>query len=113
MVTNYLSGYKEVAHQFHMGYVYSSFCIRYIADTGTVTDLTAVQTGFTTVCITWTASPSTRYQVTVVSAPINETVSETSYTATLQPGNHTIVVRVHTQHYPSMRTSVDVTVNGN
>ena len=85
-------------------------------DSGTVTDLTAVQTGFTTVCISWTApstAPSTRrYQVTVVSTPINGTVSGTSYIATLQPGNHTFTVRALTQHYPSMETSVDVTVTG-
>ena len=48
----------------------------------------------------------------MVSANINEIVLGTSYNATLQPGNHTIMVRVLTQHYPSGRMSVNVTVTG-
>ena len=79
-------------------------------------NLTAVQANFTTVHISWTA-PSTApsigsYQITVASGNISETISGTSYNATLEPGHHTITVRALTQHYPSVRVSVDVTVTG-
>ena len=84
------------------------------------TDVTAQQTGVSTVLITWTAPsppPTDGYQVQITRGSITttETVPVTSYTkSTLQHEVYSIRVKSLTQHLPSEATeTVDITVTGN
>ena len=84
---------------------------------GSVTDLTAVQTGLTTVRVTWTATPGPPaggYQITVAEASIDVTGQESPYTfATSELGVHTVQVMYTSQHFPNEEAvTVDVTVDG-
>ena len=84
---------------------------------GDITDLTAEQTGFTTVQVTWTAPlypPAGGYQITVAEASIsNANDQESPYTfTTSELGVHTVQVTPSSQHFPGQTVSVMVTVEG-
>ena len=83
---------------------------------GDVTDLAAVQTGLTTVQVTWTAPPGPPaggYTITVAEANINVTIQESPYTfTTSEVGVHTVQVTPSSQHFPGQTMSVMVTVEG-
>ena len=84
---------------------------------GDITDLTAVQTGLTTVQVTWTAPPGPPaggYQITVAEASIDITSQESPYTfTTSELGVHTVQVMYTSQHFPNEEAvTVDVTVDG-
>ena len=83
---------------------------------GSITDLTAEQTGLTTVQVTWTAPPGPPaggYQITVVEASIDVTGQESPYTfTTSELGVHTVQVTPSSQHFPGQAVSVMVTVEG-
>ena len=74
---------------------------------GVITDLTAVQTGLTTVQVTWTAPPvrgppAGGYQITVAEANIDVTGQESPYTFTTSKfGVHTVQVMYTSQHFPN------------
>ena len=84
---------------------------------GTITSLTAVQTGLTTVQVTWTAPPGPPaggYQITVAEANINVTGQESPYTfTTSELGVHTVQVLYTSQHFLNEQAMpVMVTVEG-
>ena len=84
---------------------------------GDITDLTAVQTGLTTVQVTWTAPPGPPaggYRITVAEASIsNANDQESPYTfTTSELGVHTVQVTPSPQHFPGQTVSVIVTVEG-
>ena len=84
---------------------------------GEITDLTAVQTGLTTVQVTWTAPPGPPaggYRITVAEASIsNANDQESPYTfTTSELGVHTVQVTPSPQHFPGQTVSVMVTVEG-
>ena len=85
---------------------------------GVITDLTAVQTGLTTVRVTWTAPPGPPaggYQITVAEASIYVTgCSGSPYTfTTSELGVHTVQVLYTSQHFPNEQAMpVMVTVEG-
>ena len=85
---------------------------------GSITDLTAVQTGLTTVRVTWTAPPGPPaggYQITVDEASIDVTGRNGSpYTfITSELGVHTVQVLYTSQHFPNERAMpMNVTVEG-
>ena len=86
---------------------------------GDITDLTAEQTGLTTVQVTWTAPPGPPaggYQITVAEASIsNYNDQESPYTyifTTSQLGVHTVQVTPSSLHFPGQAVSVIVTVEG-
>ena len=83
------------------------------------TDVTAEQTGVSTVLVMWTAPsppPTDGYQVQITRGSTTTTVNvaETSYTASpLQHGVYSIRVKSFTQHFPSEATEpVEITVRG-
>ena len=85
---------------------------------GAITDLTAVQTGLTTVQVTWTAPPGPPaggYQITVAEANIDVTGrrgSPYNFT-TSELGVHTVQVLYTSQHFPNEQAmAVMVTVEG-
>ena len=85
---------------------------------GDITDLTAVQTGLTTVQVTWTAPPGPPaggYQITVAEANINVTGrrgSPYNFT-TSELGVHTVQVLYTSHHFPNEQAmAVMVTVEG-
>ena len=89
----------------------------YLCAGGDITDLTAEQTGLTTVQVTWTAPPGPPtggYQITVAEASINVTGQEFPYTfTTSELGVHTVQVMYTSQHFPNEEAvTVDVTVDG-
>ena len=85
---------------------------------GAITDLTAEQTGLTTVQVTWTAPPGPPaggYQITVDEASIsNANDQESPYIfTTSELGVHTVQVMYTSQHFPNEEAvTVDVTVDG-
>ena len=84
---------------------------------GDITDLAAVQTGLTTVQVTWTAPPGPPaggYQITVAEASIDLTDQESPYTFTTSKlGVHTVQVLYTSQHFPNEQAMpVMVTVEG-
>ena len=85
---------------------------------GAITDLTAVQTGLTTVQVTWTAppgSPAGGYQITVAETSIDVTgLSGSPYIFnTLELGVHTVQVLYTSQHFPNEQAMpVMVTLEG-
>ena len=84
---------------------------------GAITDLTAEQTGLTTVQVTWTAPPGPPaggYQITVAEESIDVTGQESPYTfTTSELGVHTVQVMYTSQHFPNEEAvTVDVTVDG-
>ena len=84
---------------------------------GAITRLAAVQTGLTTVQVTWTAPsgpPAGGYQITVVEASIDVTGQESPYTfTTSELGVHTVQVLYTSQHFPNEQAmAVMVTVEG-
>ena len=84
---------------------------------GDITDLTAEQTGLTTVQVTWTAPPGPPaggYQITVAEASIDVTGHESPYTFTpSQLGVHTVQVMYTSLYFdPGQAVSVMVTVEG-
>ena len=92
------------------------YCCYYIG--GDITDLTAVQTGLTTVQVTWTAPPGPPeggYQISVVEASLDVTGHRGSpYTfATSKLGVHTVQVMYTSHHFPNEQAMpVMVTVEG-
>ena len=91
----------------------------YLCAGGVITNLTAEQTGLTTVQVTWTAPPDPPtggYQITVAEAGIDVTGQESPYTFnTSELGVHTVqVMHMYTsQHFPNEEAvTVDVTVDG-
>ena len=93
-------------------------CITYCVG-GDITNLAAVQTGLTTVQVTWTAPPGPPvggYQITVAEASIsNANDQESPYTYTFttsQLGVHTVQVTPSSRHFPGQTMSVMVTVEG-
>ena len=84
---------------------------------GDITDLTAEQTGLTTVRVTWTAPPGPPaggYQITVAEASIDVISQESPYTfTTSELGVHTVQVLYTSQHFPNEQAMpVMVTVEG-
>ena len=83
---------------------------------GAITDLTAVQTGLTTVQVTWTAPPGPPaggYQITVAEANIDVTGQESPYTFTTSKFCVNTVQVMHTsQHFPNEALPVIVIVEG-
>ena len=85
---------------------------------GVITDLTAEQTGLTTVQVTWTAPPGPPvggYQITVAETSIDVIGQrESPYTfTTSELGVHTIQVLYTSQHFPNEQAMpVMVTVEG-
>ena len=84
---------------------------------GNITDLTAEQTGLSTVRVSWTAPPGPPaggYQITVAEASIDVTGQESPYTfTTSELGVHTVQVMYTSQHFPSNQAMpVMVTVEG-
>ena len=82
---------------------------------GVITNLTAVQTGLTTVRVTWTAPPGPPaggYQITVAEANLNVTGSPYTF-GTSELGVHTVQVLYTSQHFPNEQAMpVMVTVEG-
>ena len=85
---------------------------------GDVTDLAAIQTGLTTVRVTWTAPPGppAMYQI-MVDAPdvdFDTTATESPYfLITSELGVHSIQVLYTSQHFPNEQAMpVEVTVEG-
>ena len=85
---------------------------------GDVTNLAAIQTGLTTVQVTWTAPPGTPvlYQI-MVDAPdvnIDTTATESPYSLTTSElGVHSIQVLYTSQHLPNEQAMpVEVTLEG-
>ena len=83
------------------------------------TDVTAEQTGVSTVLVMWTAPsppPTDGYQVQITRGSTTTTVNvaETSYTErSLQHGVYSIQVRSLSRHFPSEATEpVEITVRG-
>ena len=73
---------------------------------GDIANLTANQTGLTTVQVTWTAPPGPPaggYQITVDESNINVTIQkESPYTFnTSELGVHTVQVLYTSQHFPN------------
>ena len=92
-------------------------CMMMYCAGGDITDLTAVQTGLTTVQVTWTAPPGPPaggYQITVAEASIsNVNDPESPFTFnTSELGVHTVQVIPSTVHFPGQAVSVIVTVEG-
>ena len=92
-------------------------CVYVCAAGGDITDLTAVQTGLTTVQVTWTAPPGPPtggYQITVAEASIDVTGQESPYIfTTSELGVHTVQVMYTSLHFPNEEAvTVDVTVVG-
>ena len=84
---------------------------------GVLTNLTALQTGLTTVRVTWTAPPGPPtggYQITVAEANIDVTGRESPYTfATSELGVHTVQVLYTSQHFPNEQAMpINVIVEG-
>ena len=84
---------------------------------GAITSLAAVQTGLTTVQVTWTAPPgppARGYQITVAEASIDITRRESPYTfTTSELGVHTVQVLYTSYHFPNEQAMpVMVTVEG-
>ena len=84
---------------------------------GAITSLAAVQTGLTTVQVTWTAPPGPPaggYQITVAEASIDVTGQESPYTfTTSELGVYTVQVLYTSQHFPNEQAMpVMVTVEG-
>ena len=82
-----------------------------------IADLAAVQTGLTTVQVTWTAPHvplAGGYQITVAEANIsNVNDQESPFTfTTSELGVHTVQVTPSSQHFPGQAVSVMVTVEG-
>ena len=94
-------------------------CMMMYCAGGAITDLAAVQTGLTTVQVTWTAPPGPPaggYQITVDEASIsnvNHPESPFNFT-TSELGVHTVQVIPSTGHFPeqAVLVSVMVTVEG-
>ena len=89
----------------------------YLCIGGEITDLTAEQTGLTTVQVTWTAPPGPPaggYQITVAEASIDVTDQKSPYTLpTSELGVHTVQVLYTSQHFPNEQAMpVVVTVEG-
>ena len=90
----------------------------YLCAGGDITDLTAEQTGLTTVQVTWTAPPGPPaggYQITVAKASLDVTGrSGSPYTFnTSELGVHTVQVMYTSQHFPNEQAMpVTVTVEG-
>ena len=80
------------------------------------TDVTAEQTGVSTVLVTWTAPsppPTDGYQVQITRGSTTTTVNVTgiSYTKTLQCGVYSIQMKSLSRHFPSEATEpVQITV---
>ena len=98
---------------------YKDFCMYefFLCIGGSITGLTAEQTGLTTVQVTWTAPPGPPaggYQITVAEASIsNVNDPESPYTFTpSELGVHTVQVTPSSDHFPGETVSVMVTVEG-
>ena len=84
---------------------------------GSITNLAAVQTGLTTVRVTWTAPPGPPaggYLITVDEASIsNVNDQESPYTFTnSELGVFTVQVTLSSRHFPGQAVSAMVTVEG-
>ncbi len=80
---------------------------------GSPTNLMAMQNGFASVLVSWTAPPGGgTYRVTADPGGVSMDTPLLSLTITLQPGVHNIMVTTISQHYGGTAGPVEVTVRG-